>query len=152
MEATFTTTARSSPPRPYEVLDVGGEGGDQPLGAAGVAGGRPARPYLRVRGGEFGRHGRGEAVRQDTARGQFLRPFGQRAVHRVVAAEDQRREGRQAAVGERGRLGDHAGGRVQARRYGGAAGHGGGGDGAAGTDQPHSHAGAGKGRGHGQPP
>ena len=82
--------------------DVGGEGGDQFVLAPGVAGPGAAGPDLRVGGGEFGAYGGREAVRQDAARGECLGAFGQGAVQGVVAAEDEGRQGGQAAVGEGG--------------------------------------------------
>jgi len=56
-----------------EVLDVGGEGGDQLVLVAAVAWLRSAGADLPVGGGEFAPHGAGEPVRQYAARGEVLR-------------------------------------------------------------------------------
>ncbi len=146
-----------------EVADVGGERLDPlVLGAAGAAvrvgGQRAAGPDLPVGGGEFGVHGGRQAVRQDAAGGEVLGAFGQRAVDGVVAAEDEGRQRWQAARGEVGGLGDHAGRRMEAAGDGGAARDRGRGDGSACPDEPDAVAGGrgggGGGRfgGHGQPP
>lgn len=132
-----------------EVTDVGGEGRDQFGLAPGVPGSGTAGPDLPVRGGEFGGDGGGDAGWKDTAGGQGLGAFGQGAVEGVVAAEDEVGQRGQTAAGESRCFGHHAGGRVQSRGDGGAAGDDGGGDGASGSDQPHPHTRSGEGRGHG---
>ncbi|MGX1507359.1 UNVERIFIED_CONTAM: hypothetical protein RKD43_005984 [Streptomyces graminofaciens] len=72
-----------------EFLDVGGERRDEFLVAPGVARARSAGPYPGVRGGQFGAHRRGEAMRQDARFREVFRALGQRAVGGVVSAEDE---------------------------------------------------------------
>ncbi len=99
-----------------EVEQVRGERGDQLLVAARVARQRATGPDLPFRRGQFAAYGRGQTVRQDAARLQFLGPLGQGAARRVVPAEDEGGERRKAAPGERRGLGDHAVRRVEPRR------------------------------------
>ncbi len=155
----------------HEVTDVGGEHLDPLVVGAGrdgvrVAGYGAAGPDLPVGGGQFGVHGGGQAVRQDTAVGEVLGALGQRAVDGVVPAEDEGRQRWQTARGEVGRLGDHAGRRVETGGDGGTARDGGRGHGPTGADEPDAVAGSGGGSGgggggsgggrrfggHGQPP
>src|SRR5690606_38769681 len=90
-------------------------GAPVPRGAGAGGGARrgPARPDLPVGGEEFGVHGGGQAVGQDAAGGEVFGTLGERAVDGVVAAEDEGGQRGQAAVGEVGGLGDHAGRRVE---------------------------------------